>query len=88
MAQVRVAAPSVLWGPSVSIDEDVKLHRLFERNEKSYPEYAAVVHEGKACVIRRDRLTTGWQLQQLPKPKSNLDTIQWYERYTTVTIIM
>lgn len=40
-------APSAyLQGPAVPIDERVKLHRLFERNENAYPEHMAVIHEG------------------------------------------
>lgn len=38
---------SALQGPSVPIHEDVKLHRLFEQNAKSYPGHMAVVHEGE-----------------------------------------
>lgn len=38
---------SALLGPSVPIHDDVKLHRLFERNANSYPGHMAVVHEGE-----------------------------------------
>lgn len=80
MEQVRVAAPSVLRGPSVSIDKDVKLHRLFERNEKSYPGHAAVVHEGKTCA-RSIYYELTVETMRFPKPKPKLGTIQWYERF-------
>lgn len=38
---------SALQGPSVRIRDDVRLHRLFERNANSYPGHVAVVHEGE-----------------------------------------
>ncbi|VVC31519.1 AMP-binding, conserved site,AMP-dependent synthetase/ligase,Phosphopantetheine binding ACP domain [Cinara cedri] len=38
-------ATSVLRGPFYTINGDVKLHRLFERNENAYPDSTAVIHE-------------------------------------------
>lgn len=43
---VYPTASSILQGPSVPINNDIQLHRLFERNEKVYPEHMAVMHEG------------------------------------------
>lgn len=43
---VHPATTSALLGPSVPINENVKLHRLFERNESAYPEHMAVINEG------------------------------------------
>lgn len=37
---------SALQGPSIPIDEEVELHRLFERNKNSYPDNMAIIHEG------------------------------------------
>jgi len=42
---------STLQGPSVMINNDVQLHRLFERNESAYPEHMAVMHGGKYMKI-------------------------------------
>ncbi|XP_026808972.1 uncharacterized protein LOC113551127 [Rhopalosiphum maidis] len=41
---VYSVASSILQGPSVPINNDIQLHRLFERNEKVYPEHMAVMH--------------------------------------------
>lgn len=43
---VNPATSSALQGPSVPVTDDVKLHRLFERNEKTYPDNLAVIYEG------------------------------------------
>jgi len=43
---VYPATSSTLQGPSVPINNDVQLHRLFERNESAYPENMAVMHGG------------------------------------------
>ncbi|KAL5233037.1 hypothetical protein ACI65C_000447 [Semiaphis heraclei] len=41
---VYPATTSTLQGPSVMINNDIQLHRLFERNESAYPEHMAVMH--------------------------------------------
>lgn len=43
---VYTLTSSALQGPSVPINEGVKLHRLFERNENAYPEHLAIIHGG------------------------------------------
>jgi len=43
---VYPATSSTLQGPSVPINNDIQLHRLFERNESAYPEHMAVMHGG------------------------------------------
>lgn len=43
---VYPATTSTLQGPSVMINNDIQLHRLFERNESAYPEHMAVMHGG------------------------------------------
>jgi len=43
---VYPATSSTLQGPSVSISNDIQLHRLFERNESAYPEHMALMHVG------------------------------------------
>lgn len=48
---VRPAMMSALQGPSVRINENVKLHRLFERNEIEYPEHMAVIHGGTYIIL-------------------------------------
>ncbi|XP_050536385.1 gramicidin S synthase 2 isoform X2 [Daktulosphaira vitifoliae] len=36
---------SVLQGPSVPVNKKIKLHRLFEKNEKNYEDHLAVIYE-------------------------------------------
>lgn len=37
---------SALQGPSVPVNKKVRLHRLFEQNEKNYGDHLAVIYEG------------------------------------------
>lgn len=43
---VYTLASSALQGPSVPINDNIKLHRLFERNENVYPDSMAIISGG------------------------------------------
>lgn len=48
---VYTLASSALQGPSVPINDNIKLHRLFERNENAYPDCMAIINGGMYNTI-------------------------------------